>query len=459
MSTHLAGAGTDHYVDMWLLCTDGANAGEFRRITGYTSASGTFTVGRAFTAQVASGVNIQVHAFQPDLYTWAFNRAIQKAYPQVSRIYEGYTLVDADRMQWGVPRDIRHVYQVLYESRDSEDFSDMFARANSATDPGTGWTATAGTWGVTSERLYSVTDANADHLTHNPDQPELWDGLIEAIVRGTLNSGTTYRSPALTFRIFEDRSEAIDTNNYLLVRLLNGAVDLRKVDGGTESSLDTESITTSDGVDYLVRVLFVGNRIRVWVDDVERITYELLGLNLKYAHEGRRVGIRWDVGGSPATAARVDNYRCHRLVPFRQIPDWSQEGDGRTLRIPALGRFSGMVSGPQMALPRDNNVKQRWLKIVGTSPLTLMASDTTNGTLASYSTAVLELETTDPAWQVLLNYAVIELYNYVMQFAYEGDPEDLSRLALRAQQAQQDLKELTKYNSMVLPAPSIRRPY
>ena len=463
VASALIGLGTDHFVDMWLLCIS-SNAGEFRRITAFTSASGTITVANAFTAQVGSGVTFEIWVFRPDMLTLAGNRAIPKVYPSVCRIYEGYVLSDADRQMYGVPRDILHVWNIQYESRDSEDMDDHFARANSATDPGTGWTATAGTWGVTSERLYSVTDADADHLTHNPDEPELWDGLIEVIVRGTLANASTYRVPVPTFRIFEDRNGDIDTNNYLSVRLRatgtnsGGAVDLRKMDAGTETSLTEVALTTSNGVDYLVRILFVGNRIRVWVDDVEVITYELQGLNLKYAHQGKRVGIRWDVGGSPATAARVDDYRSHRIVPFMEIRDWEELGDGRTIRIPAQGRFSGM-RGRSMARPATDSLNERWLRFIGTSPLTLMATDTTNGTLASYTTAVLEIATTDPAWQLLLAQSLVELYDYVMQFGYEGNEEDLNKLAQAAAKAANDLQGLKRSNSMVLPSPSFRRPY
>ena len=296
---------------------------------------------------------------------------------------------------------------------------DKFDRADSTTSAGGDWTATSATWGISSERLYSVTDTDGNLLTQDPD---IQDGIVQAIVRGTLASGTVYRSPSLCFHIREDYLGAIDTNNMLLVRLLGGVVDLRKVDGGTESSLTTATLTTSDGVDYLLRVIYTGSLIRVFVDDIELITYNLLGLNQKYL-TFPRVGVRWDKAGSPATAARVYDYRAYKLTQaYTDHHDWGQSADLRDLSFGLIGAYNGLWNS---AL----------LEVEGGAPLSELGADTTFGTLASDTTAALEVQTTDPAFRLLMEYAKAELYDLMSEPAWNPDPAsraDYSRMADKA---------------------------
>ena len=397
----LIGFGDDYFDDVWfLLLTSGTNAGEWRRITGFTSSTGTITVVTAFTNAVASGVTAEIHKFPPHLFTLAVNEGSLLAYPAVNRPVYNHLLGESGVYSYGVPRNMRDVIRVLRELTASEDVDDNFDRADSATTAGSDYTAQAGTFGISSNELYSVTDADADLLTRRPPQrdPDISDGVWEVVVRGTLNSATVYRSPALVFRY-------VDSSNYLVVRLRNALVDLRKVDGGTESSLDTEAITTTDGVDYKIRVQAIDSWIRVWVDDVERITYELLGTDTKY-NGYDTYGFRLDKGGSPATAARWDDSRVHKIVPAEEVRDWEQLAGRRSIRI-----------GPRSSPPYMN--ADRFLILEGRQTLSALGADTTYGTLATDSTAVLEIEVTDPAWEVLMAYAAYALYRTASQ-PHEG---------------------------------------
>lgn len=445
---------TDLHVNKWILITSGSNNGEFRQVSAFTNASGTFTVRNAFTAQVASAVTFQIYTFKPSDFTLAVNKATRNNPDSLFRPYYGYMIADAAnnaaRKTLGVPRDIVRAVRLFMEDRPSRVLEDFFNRANSTTSIGGEWTATTGTWGVTSERGYSVTDANADLITYDPG--DLQDGTLEILLRGTLASATVYRVPVLCFRILEDYLGAIDTNNYLCLRLratatnTGGAIDLRKVDGGTESSLTETAVTTSDGTDYVVRVRFEGNRIRVWVDDVELITYELQGLNLKYL-EGVRVGVRWDTGGAPATAARFDNVRVHKIVPFREIHDWEQSSDLRTIRVPALGQHNLLLA-------------DRFCMIEGVAPLSLLAADTTAGALASDATAALEITTTEAAWRLLIALAKQEMYRSAAETGgtWDGEESDQALYAQKALEAAAEVSRLKATNAMPYPAPSIRRP-
>lgn len=449
------GDGTDLHVNKWIAPTSGTSAGQFRQVSAFTDASGTFTVRNAFSAQIASGVTFDLYTFSPLDFVKAINAAIRKSSGALFRQYQGYVITDtalnAARTGLGVPRGIVKASRLLMENTSSKVMEDHFARAASTASIGGEWTATTGTWGVTGERGYSVTDADADLITYDADLP---DGMLEILVRGTLASATTYRAPVLCFRLLEDYLGAIDTNNYLMLRLratatnAGGAIDLRKMDAGTESSLTEVAVTSSDGVDYIVRVRFEGSRIHVWVDDVELITYELLGLNMKYL-EGKRVGVRWDKGGAPATAARIDNFRAHRIVPFSDLRDWGQSSDLRTIRVPAMGRH-------RLLLP------DRYCLVEGTAPLSLLTESATAGDLvdATDTAAVLQLTTTEDAYALLVAAAKKEMYELSSQpgGSFDGDESDQARYAQAKQQAEADYRELLHKNSMPYPSPSIRRP-
>ena len=432
----------DEYRDKWLLLTSGGSSGQFRRISNFAAGTGTFTVDRAFSAQVTTSVTFEIFTISPHLFTLATNKAIPKAHPAIYRPEIDFLVTDQRlRDSWGLPRGMVRVYRVQ-AATSGYALLDRFDRADSTTSIGGSWVATTGVWGISSERGYSVDDADGDLITYDADAP---DPFIRCTVRGTLNSGTIYRSPALVFRLAEDRTGAIPaaaSRDYLLVRLLNGVVDLRKVDAGTESSLTTATLTTSDGTDYEPQVHAEGNRVRVWVDGREYITYELQGLNLKF--DGVRVGVRWDKGGSPATAARIDNFRCYKADSWAEHHDWRVSHDRQVIQFGPLGKRLGLRADGLVLLE-------------GSQPLSLLASDTTWGTLASDTTAALEIATTDDAWPLFIAYCRAELYELMADPAWNGNRETIPMYQARAKAAQAEA--LRGDHAMPLPSQGIMYPY
>ena len=106
-----------------------------------------------------------------------------------------------------------------------------------------------------------------------------------------------------------------------------------------------------------------------------------------------RWGFRWDMAGAPATAARIDDvYAFEAWAPF-EWPDWEQARDSQSLRIPAISS----------AAPTGS------LLIEGSEQLTLLAADNTES-LVNDGTTVLEIATTDPAYQTFIQAAAVELY-------------------------------------------------
>jgi len=414
----LSGIGADYLLAMpWGLANDGTQALSFRRASQLDSTTVTFA--NAFGGTIATAVSMDFYPFRPSLYTEALNRAMAKLYPGVYRIVTSHLITHAARKTgqgnavYPFPRNMQRVHRLTHWG--STVATDLFDRAASTTTPGDGWTVDVGTFGVISERGYAVTDADGDRMSRTEDMK---DGVLEMIVRGTLNSGATYRSPALLFRMAEDYTGAIDYANCLVVRLLNAVVDLRKRDGGTETSLATATQTTSDGVDYVLRVQFVGDRIRVWVDDLELISFQLTGLNAKYL-QNPRVGVRLDKGGSPATAARFDDfYAFGQTSPF-EWTDWEQNRDSFTLNIPAI----------------STTAPTGLLLVEGSAPLTAFAADGTEA-LVTDTTAIVEIATTDFAYLTLIEQARAELFRLLSAEIYPtGIPQNSAQYLELAKEA------------------------
>jgi len=424
----LSGIGSDYVLDMpWGLCNDGNNAGEFRRATGLSATTVSFA--NAYTNTVASGVSMEFYPYPPNLYSEAIDQAIRKLNAQNGKVYRlvnSHIIPHSERKlnssgYYSLPRNMVRVFEISMMGR--RRLRDLFDRADSTTEPGNSWVETSGNLGISNEQLYQPSLSNGAHITRDLNMK---DGVIEATLRGILNSGSTYCSPALTFRIAEDRNGDIDTDDYLVVRLLNAVVDLRKLtDGASESSLTTAAQTTADSTDYVVRVQLRGANIRIWVDDVELINYDLLGLNLKYT-ENPRVGIRWDVGGSPSNVARVRSYYAFGAEALGIWPDWSQDGDNTALVIPRNG----------------NAAPTGLLYLQGRAPLTTLTADGVDS-IDSDTTAKVEITTTDQAYECLLEQARAELFRLLGSEIYPtGIPHNSQQYLQLAQQHERQAQQM-----------------
>jgi hypothetical protein len=185
-----------------------------------------------------------------------------------------------------------------------------FSLADSAVDPGVAdtlqvGTAHAGTFGRIGNKLYSVTDTDGDRWTVDSGAKQGWSG---ALIEGHLSSGN--------FRILCYAFAGIDANNMLIIGLQNGTVFLRKLDAGVLSStLQTGTgLTTTNGVQYGIRVKRHLNTIAVYVDRALAFTHTLASGNAKYLDGTREGGYLYKGGTlSPGTSARLDNLFKMRL--------------------------------------------------------------------------------------------------------------------------------------------------
>ena len=380
----LIGIPTSSIDNLYLLLTGATNTGEWRPITGFDPSNGIITVARAFTAQTAITETAELHAISPALYTLAGNEATAKSWDAVFRPIDGHFITNPSPAQLGrighysigKPRNMREVTRIVRVGH--AHVADLFKRADSATAPGLSWTASTGTWGTTSELFYSVTDADGDFVTWDA---KLKDGYLRIVARGDTTTANN-RWLAGAFRIRKDYLGALDLTTCLRVRALNGAVDLVKRDAGSDTTLATSTQTVADSTDYMIEVTFEGSRIRVWLDGVEVISYELLGTDLKYLdYEG--LGTRLEKTGSPGAAARASAFYAYSGNPV-EIAEWRQNGDRIEIDQPAANTL---------------------LQIEGMALLTAGAADSTFETIASPTTAVYEIQTSDPGWNVLVDTA------------------------------------------------------
>lgn len=432
ISTTIAGFGDDFFIGWYVLITSGNESVKWRLVTDYVSSTGDLTVAPALAGAPGTPVTCELHTFSPALYTLASNDAIKDIAPTVMYPLRnwGGIIVDGSRTVYPVPREFVQVTRVFREVGGSRIYYDTFDRADSTTlagnsDSGHAHTAQAGTWGISSDKLYSASDADANLLTADPDEE---DGFFQATVSGTLNHATIIRTPDLIFHF-------LNTSNYLAVQLLNGSVLLIKIDGGSPTTLATATQTTANGTDYIVRVEFVGARIKVYVDEVELINYELLGTDLKY-RDYTIVGYRLTKGGSPATAARWHNAKMHKPVALVPLSNNEVMPDGRTIRFGSHAR--GIPS------PGDNTA----LIVEGWRYLTPLTDDSTTGTLDSFTTAKVELTLQSVQTDFLLARAAFHLYNRLLNPVLTRNPEDRAEYGRLAQNCLIEIERLRPFARM-----------
>lgn len=424
VDSSLAGDSPDEFVGRYLAMTSGPAAVNWRRIIAGPDSTGQLDIDRAYGAATGSGDSYEIHLFRPDLYTMACNEAIRRAFADgaIYAVETDYLLGKSSRKWYGLPPSMTKVFRVLIDPR-SEKIDDKFDRAASTTTPGGRWTVGSGTWGITSESLYNVSNTNGHYVHQDPD---LSDGVIWTRLLGTLNSATDYSTALFAFRVMEDRNGDIDFNNYLSVQLVNSSLVLYRTFNGTTTALNTVTgLTTADNTWYEIRILFVGNHIRVWVDDVERISYRLTGENLRYL-DGKRVAIVHARGVNPTYPLRVDNYRVHAISNPYEINDWEVDYDQSFLRFDLRGYHSSISDDALIILE-------------GGRPLTTLPVATTWGNLPLDTTATLEIETTDPAWELLLWYGAAALYEQAAQRA----------VGLSAQERQEYLQQAAYWQQRI----------
>lgn len=140
---------------------------------------------------------------------------------------------------------------------------DSFDRADSATllgvaDSGQTWQPLSGTWGISGNKSYEVTNGGGDKFS-----------VIDSTVSNcTIECEILWRTGGIIGLL----CRAIDVNNLIFTFIQSGNMTLAKKVGGAYTSLGIYSFTPVDGTTYKVKIVLSGNNITVYLDDVSRIT-------------------------------------------------------------------------------------------------------------------------------------------------------------------------------------------
>lgn len=185
---------------------------------------------------------------------------------------------------------------------------DLFTKADSATTLGSSsvggaWTAVSGTWGISSNEAYCVSDANNNAAI----LPTVGTGdyIVSCDVKGQL-LGASWREAQLMFRY-------IDSNNFLHIGCDSGGMRIDKRDGGVDSTLYTDNFSEdinpfADNTWFTIKVICLKNWLYVYMNGNLYIAYSMSQTDyVKFGASGI-VGIRLDKGGSPSVAARWDKF-------------------------------------------------------------------------------------------------------------------------------------------------------
>ncbi|MFC5472193.1 hypothetical protein ACFPPD_26265 [Cohnella suwonensis] len=187
---------------------------------------------------------------------------------------------------------------------------DLFNRADSSSTLGSAvvggaWTAANGTWGISSNEAYSVSDATNNIAV----LPTVGTGnyIVTCAMKGDIDSSANRRRPALVFRY-------VDSNNFMLAYLEEGRVFIGKSDGGTTSDLASYPHRTVDNTWYNFKVICKDDIVKLSVNGVWVASHVLTQAEqLKYGNAGQ-VGMRLSKTGSPSVAARWNNLVVESVI-------------------------------------------------------------------------------------------------------------------------------------------------
>lgn len=280
--------------------------------------------------------------------------------------------------------------------------SDTFDRADSSSSlgaldggelSGTAWTIARGTWGITGNKAYSVTDdagVAGDIAVITVPNTNL---EIQVTVAGTIVGATPVRLPQIC-------ASYADSSNYILLGMYNGNLEMGKVQAGTGSTVASGAVTIADGVDHVLKLVRRGLTFDGYVDGIKRCSYTLSGAEIAAISVGTGYGIRLRKVGSPATAARFNDFSVKAIVPtpgrwtktdthsriragndaliysgneiIDQVRGYRKEGDGY-----GGGRGLGVWEATTNLCPNGNGTTNATL--VGSTGSATVSRDTANG--------------------------------------------------------------------------------
>lgn len=158
------------------------------------------------------------------------------------------------------------------------------------------WTANAGTWGITSNKAYSVAGGGGSLASINTGR------LDHSAAATVVAANYATHAPGLAVR-------CIDFNNFLYVLLSSTAVSLWKIAGGVgPTQLATAAYSPVNATSYLLAVTAEGNTITGTIDGVTQFTYTLTGADVTTFRQETATRCGLTFSGLSGTTVTWDNF-------------------------------------------------------------------------------------------------------------------------------------------------------
>lgn len=170
---------------------------------------------------------------------------------------------------------------------------DSFDRADSTTtlgvaDTGQSWTPLVGTWGISANRAYQVTNTTGGALASAVIESGKSDAEISVVFNEYVEYGLIFR--------------ATDANNYLFVRYSSTSAEWQmfKTVSGTSTKIGNLAATVTDGTPFKLKVITSQTSLQFFVDDVSQFT-----VTDSFNQTATKHGIR---GATTAASCYYDNF-------------------------------------------------------------------------------------------------------------------------------------------------------
>ncbi|MDT0531477.1 right-handed parallel beta-helix repeat-containing protein [Micromonospora sp. DSM 115977] len=169
-------------------------------------------------------------------------------------------------------------------------FSDDFSDGNSS-----GWTASGGSWSVTGDSARALRQGGTSSDARSLAGTSSWtDYSVQATVRPTAFNGSN-RFVALLARVQSS------TSYYYLALRSNNTVELKRLSGGSATTLDTAALSVDTGTTYTVRLDVAGGSLKGYVNGA------LLAEATDTSYANGRIGVATFYASADFDDVRVDS--------------------------------------------------------------------------------------------------------------------------------------------------------
>lgn len=335
--------------NQWVYFTSGDNIGEARRVFSYDSSTTIITVSRAFSNATASGDDYELHSFDPDDLHYAIEHARTAIYSYVFRELDDETVYTRHTQnKYTLPIAFRDLYRVYLLGGEIDLGTSLQLLENGGFE---NWDADddPADWGAGSE------------LTLAKEEDFVWEGgysckctstTSAGYLPQTITDGTNYKGQMITFDapVYCETASRVTLGIHDGSAVLSAAVGGNYHGGGGWERLTVSSILPSTATELTVRIINDAGSAHVFYVD----------------------------GNCHVWAARRRPSKAGTL-----LLNWNVVGN--VLTFPYF--------------PTEN----RFLRLVGTTYLTTVTSDTD------------EMEIYDPQTQILYAAAALYLQKQLLQ--------------------------------------------